>query len=278
MNTRLFLCMKWGTRYGPEYVNRLYRALNRNMKAPFELVCFTDDATGLESGVRALALPPFAGVPEPLYSKPWKKLSLWMAGLGQAVGAPELDGRQAVFLDIDLVVVADLSPLFEAEPAADFVVWRNPTKPNSGVGNTSIFRFTIGSHPEIYERFMADPKGLYENEFRIEQEYISARLGDGTAARESGRSPRVAELEFYRGLGVQRYFPSGLIVSFKEDVLPGWPMRFWQVPQVPAGACVVVFHGKPDPDEARDGAWPARGWKKLYKHVRPVPWIAENWG
>lgn len=80
------------------------------------------------------------------------------------------------------------------------------------------------------------------------------------------------------GQGVQRFWPEGWCVSFKEDVLPGWPWRFFKDVERPEGARIVVFHGKPDPDEARDGKWPAKGWKKLYKHVRPVRWIAQEWG
>ena len=38
-----------------------------------------------------------------------------------------------------------------------------------------------------------------------------------------------------------------------------------------------AFTGKPDPHEAGVGQWPARWYKKLYKHVRPVPWIQEHW-
>jgi hypothetical protein len=39
----------------------------------------------------------------------------------------------------------------------------------------------------------------------------------------------------------------------------------------------VIFHGKPDPDEAMVGEWPAPPIKKIYKSLRPVPWIAAHW-
>jgi len=37
------ICMKWGTRYGPEFVNRLFNAIQRHTQRKTRLVRFTDD-------------------------------------------------------------------------------------------------------------------------------------------------------------------------------------------------------------------------------------------
>jgi hypothetical protein len=66
--------------------------------------------------------------------------------------------------------------------------------------------------------------------------------------------------------------------SFKEELLPVWPLRLFRPAPLPPGARLVVFHGKPDPDEAMVGEWPAPIWKKVYKTLRPVPWIEAHWG
>ncbi len=252
---KLVFCMKWGTRYGPEYVNRLWRGVRKHTRGDVRLVCFTDDASGIDEGVDCRPLPPFPGVPEHLSVKPWKKLSLWQKDL-----APDLNGRDALFLDVDLVLVGSLDAFWEYAPGL-YCVWENPTKAGKlvggqPVGNTSVFRFTVGSHPEIYDRFVADPVGMHQHQFRIEQEFISATLG---------------------AKGVQRFWPKGWCCSFKEDLLPAWPQRWWTDVPLPEACRVAVFHGKPDPDEAMRGEWPAKGWKKIYKHVRPVQWVADNW-
>lgn len=269
----LILCMKWGTRYGAEYVNRLYAMCQRGMAGQaFEFVCFTDDAKGLAEGVDARPLPSFDGVPPHLAVKPWRKLTLWKDDLGA-----DLLGRNALVLDVDLVLTGDLAAFFGYQPACNFVVWRNPTKPNSGVGNTSVFRFKVGSHPEICQRFVDDPEGVWNGEFRIEQELIAARLGDGTATRTCALSEAAKADAFYKGLGEMATWPEGWVVSFKEDLLPGWPQRLWQAVPLPPAAKVVVFHGKPDPDEAARGYWPAKWWKRWYKTIRPVGWVGEYW-
>ncbi|MFD2440116.1 hypothetical protein ACFSS8_08540 [Paracoccus kondratievae] len=40
----LILTMKWGTVYGAEDVNRLYRQVARHLSRPHRFICFTDDA------------------------------------------------------------------------------------------------------------------------------------------------------------------------------------------------------------------------------------------
>ncbi|MBS0591921.1 MAG: glycosyltransferase, partial [Proteobacteria bacterium] len=35
---RIVLCMKWGTKYGPEYVNRLYGMARRHLTGAFRFV------------------------------------------------------------------------------------------------------------------------------------------------------------------------------------------------------------------------------------------------
>jgi hypothetical protein len=46
---------------------------------------------------------------------------------------------------------------------------------------------------------------------------------------------------------------------------------------LPRDAKIVAFTGRPDIDEARDGWSDPRWYKKLYKRVRPTPWIADHW-
>ena len=49
---RHVICMKWGTKYGPEYVNRLYAMVRRHLSGPFNFVCLTDNAAGIRPEVQ----------------------------------------------------------------------------------------------------------------------------------------------------------------------------------------------------------------------------------
>jgi hypothetical protein len=74
------------------------------------------------------------------------------------------------------------------------------------------------------------------------------------------------------------FWPQPWCLSFKHSLLPRWPLNFFLIPKLPEGTKVVAFTGKPDPHEARDGHWPVTApWKRLYKHVRATPWVAEHW-
>ncbi len=57
------VCMKWGTLYGPEWVNRLYGMVARNTTWNVRFVCFTDDRTGIRKEVETLPIPEVASIP-----------------------------------------------------------------------------------------------------------------------------------------------------------------------------------------------------------------------
>lgn len=238
------VCMKWGTRYPSQYVNCLWSMLKRNTRRPTELVCLTDDASGLDPEVRALPLPPMQ-LPGAITNLPWRKLSLW---------APTLEGLSGdvLFTDLDVVITGSMDEFFDFEPQRTFCVIENWTQMGSGIGNTSCFRFRVGAHPYIFERMARDPDGV-RREFVNEQIYISRTISDMV------------------------FWPAPWCLSFKENLLPRWPLNFLRSAPLPPGTKMVCFPGKPDPDEARDG-WSDKRWhKKLYKHVLPTPWIAEHW-
>lgn len=46
-----FFTLKWGDKYGPEYVNRLYGSLKTHYHLPFTFTCYTDNHQGLREEV-----------------------------------------------------------------------------------------------------------------------------------------------------------------------------------------------------------------------------------
>ena len=87
------VCIKVGTKYGPEYVNRLAASVARHTTVPHEFVCWTDDSTGL-----ACARAPI-GTDLPGW---WAKLVLF---------TPHTE--RLLFLDLDTVIVDNMDFLFE---------------------------------------------------------------------------------------------------------------------------------------------------------------------
>ena len=100
--------MKWGSRYGANFVNRLNTAIQRNTNRPTQLICLTDDPTGVDKSVICEPIPDI-NLPDEFITTPWRKLVLWQDNL---VG---LSG-DVLFLDLDLVITGNLDEIFDFEP------------------------------------------------------------------------------------------------------------------------------------------------------------------
>ena len=53
------VCSKWGTRYGPHFVNKLKNMARRHTDAKhdFHFYCYTDDAEGLDDDIKVIPFP-----------------------------------------------------------------------------------------------------------------------------------------------------------------------------------------------------------------------------
>ena len=135
---RHIICMKWGTKYGPEYVNRLYAMVRRHLTGHFNMVCLTDDNTGIRSEVQCLPIPPLdlpLGIPE----RGWTKLASFAQDLHGLRGT-------ALFLDVDVVVVGSLDGFFEVP--GEFMIIHDYKRPWRITGNSSVYRYELGAHPD----------------------------------------------------------------------------------------------------------------------------------
>jgi hypothetical protein len=190
------LCMKWGAKYGPEYVNRLYGMVARNLARPFRFVCLTDDAAGIRPQVACAPIPRLPPIPQPK-ERGWTKLAAF---------SPELNGllgENVLYLDLDVVVMGALDPLFE-HPGA-FPMIRDWYHHRRVVGNSSVFRYRPAERVALFEAFCADVDAIVLR-IRNEQEFISEYL----AAR--------GELSFW---------PKSWCQSFRVSCLAPWPIRAW---------------------------------------------------
>ena len=127
-------CLKWGRKYGSEYVLRLQSMVERHLTVPHEFVCVTDDAIGL-AGVDTL--PCSDGL-----EGWWNKLRFFA---DKPFG---LSGR-LLFLDLDIVVIRSLDEMVSCQQG--FVIIRDFMKPTDL--NSSVFLLDVGHHTEVWERF-----------------------------------------------------------------------------------------------------------------------------
>jgi tetratricopeptide (TPR) repeat protein len=95
-----FISMKWGSKYGADYVNKLYRGIKRNITKNFLFYCITDDAKGLEDEIHILDLnSQFKG---------WMKKSV----LFSPEYLNQIKTDKICFIDLDMIVYSNIDFLF----------------------------------------------------------------------------------------------------------------------------------------------------------------------
>lgn len=258
------VCLNWGTKYGPPFVNRLRAMVARNVTPPFRFVCFCDDPEGLDPRIEAQPLPPI-DVEMPTGTLGiWPKARLWGPRLGDLSGP-------VLFLDLDLVVTGSLDPFFEVGEASDTILARNPARPLERLGQTSVYRFEVGRLRPLYDAFRADPQGVAD-EYRFEQRFVTRNAPGGIG-----------------------FFPRPWIAHFRRHCRRPFPLNYALPPRLPPAARIVIFPGGLHPRHAIDGVYgpggirggarahlaalPAaeRKWTHLRHFIRPAPWVAEHW-
>lgn len=264
---RQVICISWGTKYGPPYVNRLFAMVARNITPPFSFTCFTDNPDGLDPGIRAEPLPPL-DVAMPTGTKGiWPKARLWSARLA------DLEGP-VLFMDLDLVVTGSLDGFFEQGGPDDVILARNPNTPFERLGQTSLFRFPVGKLLPLQERFVADPQAVADT-YKFEQRFVTREAPGGVS-----------------------FWPRGWVRHFRYHCARMLPLNYFLPPRLPHDARVVIFPGGVLPPHAIEGRWgnkyragtpsehlsglfaadrPDPPLRYLRHYMRPTPWVAEAW-
>ncbi len=232
--------MKWGDKYGADYVNRLYAMVQRNLTLSFRFVCFTENREGIHSDVDIRPLPSL-GLPDNIPERGWLKLATFQQPLDDLTGT-------ALFLDLDVVIVDNIDDFFDYE--AEFALCFDEKKKAQSIGNSSVYRFEIGKHAEVLEFFL-DNFEYVKKHHRNEQAYLSNQMNTKKALK---------------------FWPKEWTPSFKYHCIPMFPLNFFKPAFIPKGAKIILFHGKPEPFEAEKGIS-----GKWYRYFRPVNWISEYW-
>lgn len=216
------ICLKWGTKFGPEYVNRLYQAIKRNTNVSFLFHCFTDDATNILPEVIIHDLP---------FKKDlvgwWNKVYLFSDDM------PIARGEKIFFVDLDTLITGSIDSLLNHDPSVitvlkDFYTGLAKTVVGHDNIGSGLMSWYHGSYPHIWNEFIRNPTAAIKSvEPHGDQRWIQ----------------KLIKSRIYW----QDAFP-GRVVSFKVHCSQG----------LPPGAAVVCYHGTPNiPDSAtkRNRSW-----------------------
>jgi hypothetical protein len=262
------ICIRWGRKYGPDYVNRLYGMVARHLTPPFTFHCITDDGTGLRPEVGVIPLPELGFTLGGIKHGIWDKSRLWQPTLGGLEGP-------VLFMDLDLVVTGPLDGFFEHGPADRVVMARNPTTPFERLGQTSLYRFPVGGLVPLWETFRADPQGVAAAN-KFEQRFVTRNAPGGPV-----------------------FWPKGWVAHFRHHCARSFPLNYFAEPKLPSDARVVIFAGGLNPPDAIAGRWwpelpvlsrrdhvraaltsPEHAGSRtryLRHYIKPTTWVRENW-
>ena len=265
-SVKQIICIKWGTKFGPEYVNRLHGMISRNITPPFRLFCFTDDGTGLHPDIAVRALPEFDyKAPERTRGK-WPKSRLW-GDLGDVTGV-------VLFLDLDVVITGNIDCFFEYGQPEDTILGRNLNTPLERMGQTSVYRMKVGNLAPLQEIFRADPQSIADK-YKYEQRFVTRNAPGGVIV-----------------------WPLRWMVHFRMQCVPVFPLNYVIKPRIPKGARIVIFPGNLNPPDAIAGRWNEHGTpasplahlraafapnrrESFFTHLRhflyPTNWVKETW-
>ena len=145
------LCVKWGDKYGNEYVEKLKEQVENNCSVPFNFYCLTDKPTQSYD----IQLPTIWDAYE--NGKFWAYRKLYMFNERVA----DIKGDQFLYLDLDVIIQRDLKYFFELNMERPYIVkgwWndievckKNYAKLQSPMVNSSVIRWNRAQLQKVYK-------------------------------------------------------------------------------------------------------------------------------
>ena len=215
--------------FGPETVYALRDMIGRHYAKPQRFVCVTDQPAALP-GIEAIPLwSDCSSIPSPIghsYPSCYRRLKVF------APDAGEMFGERLVSMDLDTVIVGDITPLFDRPE--DFVIWGESDFPHTTPYCGSLWMLKTGTRTKVWTAFdpATSPRKAWKAGCRgSDQGWLAYILGKGEAtwtrkdgvysyrkhiAKHGNRLPENARITCWHG---------------KEDP---WSYRNQQIPWVKA--------------------------------------------
>lgn len=230
------LCLKHGDKYGPEYVNKLYRMCKQYCTYDFNFYCITENDKDIEKGINVIK------VREQTWKGWWWKPYLFNEEL-------PIEGT-ILYMDLDVVLSNNIDKLFDYYPG-EFCIIRDFTRamrPNWERYNSSIMRWEAKSLSHLWITFNINPA-----------QYMRRHHGDQDYIWEQQKGARL--------------WPDKWIQSWKWEIRksrnfkPGGTRgnrMFENIESVRPleETSICVFHGDPNPAKCED-PWVVENWHNV---------------
>ena len=258
-NVKNVICIKWGTAYDPDYVNKLYRMIKKNTSYSIDFYCFTEDSNGLHEDIIIKPLPVLNTIKEYQTKYAYRKeAALCDDDLGG------LKNQRVFFFDLDVVIISNLDEFFIYPEDDKFYIINDWNTKGNHVGQATCYSWVVGTLGYIKEYYEKNPQEVVQEFHTASQEYLSSKV--------------------IEKFGALNFWPDDWFCSFRFHCMPKFGLlRHFITPSIPKdrpGLKVIAFHGIPNPREAIQGIWKLKkkdSWKRIYKVCKPTKWIEKYW-
>jgi hypothetical protein len=204
------------SRYDAETVNTLFRMVDRHYPLPHRNICVTDDAKGIDPHIDIVPVwndhGHIVNPSGPHNPSCYRRLKMFAPDAGKTFG------ERIVVMDLDVVIVRDVTPLFTR--TEDFIIWGYSDYPKTQFYNGSLWMLKTGSRPKVW------------TEFHPRESPIKA-YRKGCKGSDQGWLSYIIPNE-------PRWGTADGVYSSRVHIAP----NNWTLPD---DARIVVFHGKVDP-------------------------------
>lgn len=231
------VCLKWGTKYGADYVNKLYSAVKRNTTLPFKFHCFTEDTSGIRHEVKCHPLV-FTDL-----QTWWNKLYLFSDQIDIPIG------EKIFYIDLDTLITGNIDNLLQvnAKKLIGLRDFYHGIAKSASLLASGLMAWTHGKYTKVWTEFRKNPTAAI---------HLMNPHGD----------QKWIEHMVPNHLYWQTLYPSK-VISFKVHCRAG----------LPKDAAIVCFHGEPSIPESitkhtKDWKWnitPAPWVAKYWQDTTP---------
>ena len=218
-----FVCVCTGTKYGTQYVDKLYNMATRHA-TDFKFHVITDVKKNWREEINQIVV-------DPIYPTWWNKIHMFRDDLG-------IEGR-VLFMDLDVVIFRNIDHFWDFEGDAFIIIqdFNRCRIKDYPVRNSSVMKFNAGQEVHVWNDFKKDPHSVMKK-YRGDQDYMTAKFTNGPIWPKEW----VMSYKWEIGLepGEKKRSPHDLFVK------QAYTNRKHNLPDE---CSVAVFHGKPNPAE-----------------------------
>jgi hypothetical protein len=217
------VCVKYGTKYGPDYVNKLFSMVKRHLSMPFTFYCITENKEGIENPLIKFIEPP-------------KNLAGWWCKPYVLSKESGLVGP-TLYLDLDIVIIRSIDKIFEYRQSPLNIIqdFNRKFNPQLDKFNSSVFTFNAPDLDIHWQHFYQNVE-VNQSTYPGDQDWMYSEIKDVS------------------------FFPDSWIRSYKWEVknrlllnMSDGKNNFDDLPSdIPEDCSILVFHGDPKPHEITD--------------------------